>query len=79
MCCQILWIGRELEGHMVDVKEKAGTDRRDFLKLASLGTMVGGAAVVASTNAQAEAIEAETGSGYRETVHVKTYYESVKF
>ena len=62
---------------MVEKKEKGGADRRDFLKLASLGTIVGAATAVASDDAQA--IESTDGSGYRETAHVKTYYELSKF
>ncbi len=60
--------------------EKARTDRRGFLRLASLGTVAGGAALV--TGATAETAAAATpggGQGYRETEHVKTYYASARF
>ena len=61
-------------------KEEKGVEaRRDFLKLASLGTVLGGAAIAAGTNAQAAETIDETASGYRESTHVKTYYESTRF
>lgn len=69
---------QEEEGQMAKTEKKA-EGRRDFLKLASLGTVLGGAALATSGTAQAaEAID-ESGSGYRETTHVKTYYESTRF
>lgn len=61
-------------------KEEKGVEgRRDFLKLASLGTVLGGAALATGGTAQASETVDETGSGYRETAHVKTYYESTRF
>jgi len=56
-----------------------GTDRRDFLKLAGLGSVAGGVALVAG-NDKAEAVET-SGSrrGYQETDHVKTYYNLARF
>ncbi len=54
--------------------------RRDLLKLAGLGG-VSGAALLATSGGKAEA-SAEAGrkhSGYRETEHVRTYYELAKF
>ncbi|MGI9350465.1 MAG: twin-arginine translocation signal domain-containing protein [Rhizobiaceae bacterium] len=59
--------------------EKIAKDRRDFLKMASLGSMAGGAAIATGGVAQAASSEEEKGSGYRETGHVKTYYELAKF
>ena len=58
---------------------KQRANRRDFLKLASLGTVTGGAALVAGTSAKADETEIEKGSGYRETEHVKTYYNLARF
>lgn len=54
--------------------------RRDFLKAAGLGG-VAGAAVVASGSGMASAAEPEASKtgGYRETTHVKRYYELAKF
>ena len=55
-----------------------GTDRRDFLKLAGLGSIAGGAAMVAGKD-EAAADSQRAGRGYRETDHVKTYYQLAKF
>jgi len=60
-------------------KEKSVEARRDFLKLASLGTVLGGAAIAAGGSAQAAEALDEAGNGYRETSHVKTYYDSTRF
>ncbi|MGI9354028.1 MAG: twin-arginine translocation signal domain-containing protein [Rhizobiaceae bacterium] len=59
--------------------EKGVEARRDFLKLASLGTVLGGAAIAAGGSVQAAEAPDETGSGYRETAHVRTYYDSTRF
>ena len=56
-----------------------GTDRRSFLKLAGLGTVAGGAALVAGDKTADAATETKSQSGYRETDHVKTYYELARF
>lgn len=55
--------------------------RRDFLKMASLGVVAGGAALaVAGRDGEAEAEEAPAGGkGYRESAHVKAFYESARF
>lgn len=60
-------------------KEKTAEDRRDFLKLAGLGTVLGGAAIAAGGTAQASESVEDAGSGYRETEHVKAYYQSARF
>lgn len=61
-------------------KKAAKADRRSFLKLAGAG-VVGSGAALASTVVPAEAASAvETAEGaYRETDHVKRYYELAKF
>ena len=59
--------------------EKKVEERRNFLKLASLGTVLGGAAAVTGTSAQAATPVEDTKSGYRETDHVNTFYESTRF
>ncbi len=63
-----------------DKREKnAGTGRRDFLKMAGLGTLAGGAAR-ATAKGEAEAVETPVdGAGYRETDHVRTYYKLARF
>lgn len=58
--------------------EKAITDRRGFLKLAAAGVAVSGAAVAAGSPATATEAKKSTGL-YRETDHVKRYYELAKF
>ncbi len=59
--------------------DSAGADRRSFSKLAGLGTDAGGAALVAG-QAPTEAREATAeDSGYRESDHIRTYYELARF
>ncbi|MGH6944977.1 MAG: twin-arginine translocation signal domain-containing protein [Geminicoccaceae bacterium] len=55
--------------------------RRDFLKLASVGAVAGTvAAATGASERQAEAAEPEApGKGYRETAHVKRFYELARF
>jgi len=59
-------------------KEKDLAGRRDFLKLAGLGTVMSGAALVAG-NAEAATAADENGKGYRETEHVITFYDLARF
>ncbi len=64
-------------------KEKASVGRRDFFRKAGLGVGAAGAAAVglsAKQSAAAEPAESAPGSaGYRETAHVKKYYELSRF
>ena len=60
-------------------EEKGIEKRRDFLKLASLGTVLGGAALATGESALASETVDVAGSGYRVTAHVKTYYDSIRF
>lgn len=62
-------------------KEAKGTQRREFLRLAGLGTLAGAAVAAGSTPKTAEAATAETktGAGYRETEHVKKAYDLSRF
>ena len=64
---------------MAKDREENREGRRDFLKLASLGTLVGGVSLVASGNAQADDMSGKSSDGYRETTHVKTYYDLSRF
>lgn len=59
---------------MKKTDEKAVTDRRSFLKLAGAGVAASGAAVAGTNHATAAKGKA-TGGLYRETDHVKRYYE----
>lgn len=64
-----------------DAKEPTA-DRRSFLKLAGASVVGGGAAVVASVtpaSAAAEGAAPSADGGYRETEHVRRYYELAKF
>lgn len=62
---------------MSDKDVKAG--RRDFLKLTGVAAVTGGTALGAGKT-EAEAAEVGTGSDlYRETEHVKAYYDSARF
>ena len=70
---------RQKEESQMAKVEKSVEDRRGFLKLASLGTVLGGAALATGGAAQAAEELQESGSGYRETAHVNTYYESTRF
>lgn len=61
-------------------QEATGAKRREFLKLAGLGTVTGAAAAAVGM----KPAEAEVGSdgrraGYRETAHVKKAYELARF
>jgi hypothetical protein len=63
-------------------REKTTAERRAFLKLASLGTAAGAAAVVSGGAVEAATphvpVTAES-KGYRETAHVRRYYELARF
>lgn len=60
-------------------KDKA--DRRDFLKMASLGTIAAGATALSSGEKlqAAELEEDQSKTGYQETKHVKAFYKSARF
>lgn len=54
--------------------------RRDLFKLAGLGGLAAGAAAIAATREAEAATEPSTSNaGYRETPHVRKYYELAKF
>lgn len=70
--------GRNVEERMKDQKDEPRVSaRRDFLKLSALGAAAAGAAMAARPET-AEADE-PAGAGYRETAHVRTYYETARF
>lgn len=61
-------------------QEGSAAKRRQFLKLAGLGTLSGAAvAAIGSQPAEAEAAGDAKTSGYRETAHVKKAYELARF
>lgn len=59
------------------------TDRRDFLKFASVGAAAGAAVAVAGAGGEAVAATAapqdEAGKGYRLTDHVKAAYRTAGY
>lgn len=63
---------------MTDHPEKTTAKRRDFLKLVGLGS-VAGATVLSTGVAPAAADEPTPKSpGYRETEHIRKYYETAR-
>ena len=67
--------GKTMETKKQDVGQ---TGRRDFLKLSALGAAAAGT-VIASGSATADEVKSVSGSGYRETEHVKTFYGTARF
>lgn len=57
--------------------------RRDFFRKASFGAGAAGAAAIGLGSGEAEAAETggggKTAAGYRETDHVRKYYELARF
>ncbi|MCV6596872.1 MAG: twin-arginine translocation signal domain-containing protein [Mangrovicoccus sp.] len=60
-------------------QDEPGTDRRGFLKLAGLGSVATGAALVTGERAQAATPEPPKTTGYRETAHVRAAYATARF
>jgi hypothetical protein len=61
-------------------QEATGAKRREFLKLAGLGTVTGAPPVAVGTKpAEAEVAAEGRRAGYRETAHVKKAYELARF
>lgn len=61
-------------------RDRTASGRRDFLKLASLGSVLGGAALlVRGTEAEAAEPGETRPGGYRLTEHIRTFYESARF
>ncbi len=57
--------------------ERTTAKRRDFLKLVGLGSVAGAAAFATSKGAATEAPK-PTSSRYRETAHIRKYYETAR-
>ncbi len=62
---------------MPDRPEKATAKRRDFLKLAGLAPVAGSALLAAGAPARADKPAPEPGR-YRETEHIRKYYETAR-
>ena len=60
-------------------REDAVEDRRDFLKRSAVTVAAAGAVAVAGKAATASENQGPTGAGYRETEHVKAFYNSARF
>ena len=60
-------------------KEVAQEDRRDFLKRSAVSAAAAGAVAVAGKAATADEPVVPSGAGYRETDHVKAFYNSARF
>ncbi len=67
---------------MTEKLENVKADRRGFLKIAGIGAVASGAALVTGKEASASVggVDPKTGdAGYQETEHVKTFYKSARF
>ena len=61
-------------------RDRANADRRDFLKLAGAGAVAGGAALVSGKGAAEASTPAdEKGRLYKQSDHIKTYYDLTRF
>jgi hypothetical protein len=70
--------------HMNNTRKETGSmSRRSFMQVAGLGAAAAGAAALAAGGGSREAEAAESpaanGSGYRETDHIRAYYEFSRF
>ena len=60
--------------------DRANADRRSFLKLAGVGAVSGGVALVSGKKvAEASTTADESGRLYKQTDHIKTYYDLARF
>ena len=62
-------------------KDRTNLARRELFRAAGMGVGALGAAAVGMTAAapEAKADDAKAGAGYRETDHVRTFYELSRF
>ena len=65
----------------MESKKREGSveDRRDFLKRSAVTAAAASSLAVAGKAAIASETEVPTGAGYRETEHVKAFYNSARF
>lgn len=65
---------------MSKTKTGGSSDRRDFIKLATLGTLAGAATISARPiKVEASVSKDPRSTGYRETEHVKKVYALSRF
>lgn len=78
----LIWLGEEGVSEM-SKKAAAKLGRRDFFRKAGLGAGAAGVAAVGLSTSEGSAAvpgrDAVTGEGYRETEHVKKFYELARF
>jgi hypothetical protein len=73
---QMVWLR---ENEMSDERDRDQAKRRDFLKLMGIGG-IAGATALANGGPPTEAAEkAVSEIGYRETAHVRKFYETARF
>ena len=60
---------------MADEKEESGLARRDFFKAAGLGLGASVIGMAAAGPAAAATGKDSANAGYRETPHIRTYYD----
>ena len=61
------------------IKKDAVADRCDFLKRSAVSVAAVGVVAVSGKSASAGEVQVASGSGYRETEHVKAFYASARF
>ena len=65
---------------MTERQERIKARRREFLRLMGVGGIAGAASLATGGKAPIVASDAKPANpGYRETAHVKKYYETAKF
>ncbi len=66
---------------MKKTKTKANVTRRDFMTKAGYSATIAGAATLATATGASASVEDRDrkSSGYRETDHIRTYYDLAKF
>jgi hypothetical protein len=65
---------------MTDKRDRAVSDRRGFLKLAGASAVAGGVALVSGKETAEASTAADKKDGlYRQTDHVRTYYDLARF
>lgn len=64
---------------MSDKAEEGRSGRRDFMKLAGLSMVTGGAFLALERKPAEAAAATGRAAGYSETEHVRTYYQLARF
>ena len=59
--------------------EDVVSERRDFLKRSAISVAAAGTLGVSANAVSASEVEVPSGAGYRETEHVKAFYNSARF